>query len=146
MNLVILKPLDVDLVIIFTVFIFVFHSEKGAGIFAFGQGLVTDMLSGGMLGLFTSIYFIVFLGINFATRPLDMLSYGGQFLIVSTAVILKEAVMVFILRIFSLEISLSAENVLSFIISAILSGLIAPFVFYLMNHFWDFFSGENSEV
>jgi rod shape-determining protein MreD len=146
MNLVILKPFDVDLVVILIFLIFVFYSQTGAGIFAFGQGLITDIFSGGMLGLFTITYLIVFFGIKLASRPLDLSSYGGQFLIISTAVVFKDAMMVFLLYLFSLEVSLSYVNILSFIVSATFSGLIAPFFFYLAKYLSNVFMGKDNEI
>ena len=146
MNLVILKPFDVDLVVILIFLIFVFYSQTAAGIFAFGQGLITDIFSGGMLGLFTITYLIVFFGIKLASRPLDLSSYGGQFLIISTAVVFKDAMMVFLLYLFSLEISLSYVNILSFIVSATCSGLIAPFLFYLAKYLSNVFMGKDNEI
>ena len=146
MNLIILKPFDIDLVIILIFILFLFHSRTGAGIFAFGQGLITDIFSGGMLGLFTLTYLIVFFGINLASRPLDVSSYGGQFFIISTAVIFKDAMMVFLLYLFSLEISLSYVNIVSFIVSATCSGLIAPFLFYLAKYLGAVFMGKENEI
>lgn len=146
MNLVLLKPFDLDIVIIFIVFLSVFYNETGAGIFAFGQGLITDIFSGGILGLFTLIYLFVFFGIHLASRPIDMLSSGGQIVAVFLAVILKEVMMILLLHLFSLEVSLSPINYLSFIISAVCSGLIAPLLFYVIHFFCDFFMKEDSEI
>lgn len=146
MNLVILKPFDVDIVIILIVFLSIYYSETGAGIFAFGQGLITDIFSGGVLGLFTLIYLFIFLSIRQASRPLDLLSPGGQVVVVFMAVILKEFMMIILLHLFSLEVSLSPMNYLSFFVSAVCTGLIAPFLFYIIQYFCNYYIGENGEI
>ena len=142
MNQVIIKYFDLDLVIVFIVFLMAFSSETGAGIFAFGQGLVMDIFSGGILGLFTLLYLIVFLGVKLASRPLDLLSTGGQIAIISMAVLFKELMMVTLLHLFSLEITSSFANFALFVLSAVCSGLIAPFIFYLMNYSSDLIFGD----
>lgn len=146
MNLVMLKPFDVDIVIIFIVFLSVYYSETGAGIFSFGQGFITDILSGGILGLSTLIYLFVFLFVRQASRPLDLLSPGGQVMVVFMAVILKEVTMVFLLHLFSLEVILSPMNYLSFFVSAVCSGLIAPILFFIIHFLCHCFMGEDSEI
>ncbi len=146
MNLVNLESLDVDLVIVFIIFLFVFNGVTGAGIFAFGQGLITDILSGGILGLYTLIYLIVFLTINIFSRPLDLFSPGGQIAITSMAVLLKEALLITLLHLFSMEMNISFANLLSFVSSILCSGLIAPILFYLINYFVDIFMGEENKI
>lgn len=117
MNLVILKPFDVDIVIIFIVFLAAYYHETGAGIFAFGQGFIMDMFSGGIFGLFSLIYLFIFLCVRQASRPLDLRSPGGQAVVVAVAVILKHVMMVILLHLFFHEVSLTHMNYLSFPIS-----------------------------
>jgi rod shape-determining protein MreD len=146
MNHVILKLVAVDLVIILAVYLFIFHGETGAGIFILGQGLLIDLLSGGMLGLFTLLYLIVFLSIKLASRPLDLQSTGGLVIIIFMSVLIKEILMVFFLFIFSREVTLSVVNLWSFILSSLCSGVIAPFVFDFMNILARLLNGEGSEI
>lgn len=133
MNYVILRLMSIDLVIILAAYLFVFHGETGAGVFIIGQGLVMDVLSGGMFGLFTLLYLIVFLCIKLASRPLDLMSTGGLVAMICMATILKEMFLIMFLYVFSQEITLSVIDILFFILSAICSGIIAPLVFYCMN-------------
>ena len=142
----ILKSFDIDLVIVLIIFLMAFAGEDSAGIFAFGQGLIMDIFSGGVLGLFTLIYMVIFIGIKFASRPLDLTSTGGQIVIVSIAVLFKEFLMIALLYLFSLEISFSITDLAVFIFSAICSGLIAPLLFYLLHYFSDRFVEIESEV
>lgn len=147
MNLFMLKPFDLDMVIILIVFLSVYYGETGAGIFALGQGFITDLFSGSILGLFTLIYLFVFLCVRLASRPLDLFSPGGQVVVVSMGVILKEVMMVVLLHLFSMEVSLSPVNYLSFFVSAVCSGLIAPVLFYIMHSLCYFLAGEeDSEI
>ncbi|MBW1805948.1 MAG: rod shape-determining protein MreD [Deltaproteobacteria bacterium] len=125
--------LDVDLVLVIIVYLLVYYGEAGAGIFAFGQGLLIDIFSGGMLGLFTLLYLIIFLVIRLGSRPLDLLSIGGQIVVVSLAVLLKDALVVSLLHLFSLEIRLSFSEFMMFVSSSLCSGLITPFLFSLFN-------------
>ena len=134
MNHVLLKMFDVDLIIIIIVYLLIYYGETGAGIFAFGQGLLIDIFSGGIPGLFTLLYLIIFLCIKLGSLPLDLLSTGGQVVIIFLAVLLKKVLMIIFLHLFSLDIAFSSSDFLLFVSSAVCSGLIAPFLFYLFNY------------
>ena len=58
------RLLDVDFIVLFIAYLFVSRGETGAGVFAFCQGLLTDIFSGGFLGLFGLLYLGIFLGIT----------------------------------------------------------------------------------
>ncbi len=132
-NHTILKLIDVDIVIVLIVYLLMFYGEMSVAIFAFGQGLIIDIFSGGILGLFALLYLIVFFGIRIASRPLDIHSIRGQIAVINVAVLLKSILMVLFIHIFSMEITLSFFDFLVFIFSAICSGLLAPVIFYLLN-------------
>ena len=136
---------DVDLVVIITAYLLVFYGETGAGIFAFGQGLFIDIVSTGLLGLHTLLYLTVFLSINLGSRLFDLNSKRGLITLVVLAILLKEVLFAALLDLFSLEIIFSSSWFLSFATSALLTGLIAPFVFYAFNHGTDFFIEEAKE-
>jgi len=51
MDFAFFRLLDPDLVIIIMVYLFAFRSEAGAVFFAFGQGFLIDIFSGGMLSI-----------------------------------------------------------------------------------------------
>jgi cell shape-determining protein MreD len=124
----------VDLVIIITAYFLVFNGATGAGIFALSQGLLVDVFSGGLLGLFTLLYLTVFLGMNLGSRFLDLRSAGGQIIIISLAVLVKGILLFTFLNIFTLEIHVSYLVLWSFAASAACSGLLGPLIFYLLNH------------
>ena len=134
MDFAFFRLLDPDLVIIIMVYLFAFRSEAGAVFFAFGQGFLIDTFSGGMLGLFTLLYPIVFMGITLASHPLDLFSLAGQVFVVFFAVLIKSFLMVAFLHLFSFEISFSTSYFTTLVFSAMFSGMIAPFLFYLLNY------------
>ena len=122
-----------DLIIVFMLYIFVFFGEMSAGIYAFFMGLVIDVFSGGIAGLFTLLYLLIFVGFKLGSRPFDLLSPGGQIIIISLVVILKEILILVFIRLFALESFFSFSIFLETILSAMFTGLIAPIIFFLIN-------------
>ena len=138
-----LKPFDVDFVIIITLYLLAFHNTTGAGVFAFGQGLISDIFSGGIAGLFTLLYLLIFFAIRLAARPLDPFSVGGQIVIVSFSVLIKKGLMMLFMLIFPVELVFSLNTLSSSVFSSISSGLLAPVMFYIFNRlFQPCLSGE----
>ena len=146
MNHIFHNSIDVDLVIVLTVYLFVFYSETGAGIFAFGQGLIIDVFSGGMPGLFTLLYLVAFSIIKLASRPLDFLSTGGRIAVIFITVLLKSFLMVILIYLFYLEITFSVADFVSFVFSAIFSSFIAPFLFFFLNYLNGLFIETDEET
>ena len=142
MNHITLSFFDVDLVIILLAYLLVSYGETGAGIFAVSQGLLIDIFSVGQVSLFTFLYLILFLAFILGSRLFDLHSRRGQILIVSLAVFSKNILCLTLLRILSLEIVVSFPVFFAFVTSAICSGLIGPFIFYLFNHLNQFYIGR----
>ena len=138
-------PIDIDFVVIILVYLLAYRGERGAGIFTLGQGLLTDIFTGGIWGLQTMLYIIIYLFIKILSNPFDLTSIFGQFTLISMSVLLKEVLMVLLLHMFSLNIDFSYLNFLLFIISALFSGLIAPFFFYLLNSLGRFINRAKEE-
>ena len=132
MNYLVSTPIDIEVVIVITVFLLAQGSETGAGVFALGQGLLTDILSGGLWGFHTILYLIIFLFVKIISRPFDLSSVFGQIAIIFIAVLLKEFLQIPILYLFSLNMNFSFSYLLISIISALSSSLIAPLIFYLL--------------
>ena len=86
------------------------------------------------MGLFTLVYLIIFLGVKLGSRLLDLLSTGTHITIISLAVLLKCILVILFLYILSLRVSFSGSDILMSVSSAIFSGLIAPFLFYIFNY------------
>jgi rod shape-determining protein MreD len=123
------KGVDVDLVIIFTVY-FLVSNESSAGFFAFCQGFLLDVYSGGVPGFFTLLYLLVYFSIRIASHPIDLLSPVGRAAVVFIAVIIKELIMFLLLSLFSVQYVFSADFLLSFFLSALLTGTLSIFIFH----------------
>ena len=133
MNWIGLNNLDVDLVTIMMAYLLTGNGKTGTGVFAFFQGILVDIYSAGLLGLFGVLYLVVFLGIYLGGRFFDPHSPRGLVILVSLAVSLKGALLVALLDAFSLEMVTSSATFLSMAVSALCTGLIAPFLFYVLN-------------
>ena len=125
------KGIDIDLIIVFTVY-FLATNESSPGIFAFSQGFLLDIFSGGVMGLFTLLYLLTYFVIRMASHPIDLLSPVGRVAVVLIAVIVKELLMTLFLNIFSLQYIFTADTLVNFCVSAILTGLISMFIFYFL--------------
>ena len=98
----IVKGVDIDLVIIFTVY-FLASNESSPGIFALCQGFLLDALSGGIPGFFTLLYLLVYFSIRVASHPIDLLSPVGRAAVVFIAVMAKWMIMLLFLNLFSFQ-------------------------------------------
>ena len=139
------KKIDVDLVIIITVFFLSIQRDTGAGIFAFFQGLLIDVLSGGPFGFFAFLYIIVFIVVKLLSYPLDLLSTGGRITVIFIAVLIKNLAMVALLKMLSLEAAFSYNEFMIFILSALCSSFAALFIFSVLETLHNRFSRMESE-
>ena len=124
---------NVDLVILFIVYLYIFYGDIGAGIFAFGQGLMIDVFSGGILGLFTIVYMIIFIVVKIGSYPFHLGSVEGQIIFISLATLSKEFLLIMFMYLFSLEIILSIAVLSALFSSSIFTGLFAPALFFILN-------------
>jgi rod shape-determining protein MreD len=136
---------DIDLVIIITASLLMSSGSAGAAIFAFGQGMLIDLLSAGFLGLFALLYVISFLCLELGARFFDLRSVQGQFILVGLVVLIKELVLVGLLDAFAFEVVLSASLFFWFGVSAFSTGLIAPFIFSILKTVQIRTGGESRE-
>lgn len=134
--------IDPDLLIILIAYLFLIYGPISAGVFAFGQGLLVDLFSGGLPGLFAVVYLSVFGGIYFGCRFLNLEDLKGQVALVSLAFLLKKTVVVSMIGIFSLEVVLSRSFLLISAASAVGTGLITPALFPVLKHLRAVFIGE----
>lgn len=125
--------LDLDLLTIIITYLFLSYGHSATAAFAFGQGLLIDLLSGGLHGLFPFLYLSIFWGIHLGSQFFDLQEKSGLMLILSLVVLLKKALFFVVLTIFSLEISLPKSFLWTSGASAIGTGLMGPVVFYLFN-------------
>jgi len=123
-----------DLLTIGTTYLFLLYGHAGACIFAVGQGFFIDLFSGGMHGLFTFLYLIVFCGIWMGSRFFNLQSPKGQMVIVSLAMASKKVFLFIMLTAFSQGAFFSTAFWWACIGSLLCTGLIAPVLIYLLDH------------
>jgi hypothetical protein len=142
------RIIDLDLIIIFTALLVVFYGEIKVGLFIYAQGLLIDVLSGGVLGLYALIYLLVFAGIKLWSHLFDLQAPRGQFIIVILSVLLKGIISLVILYIFSWKIGVFKIQLLAIPTSAICSGITAYFTSYFIFHFKEgvFFYHEKDKI
>jgi rod shape-determining protein MreD len=133
MNQAIHKGINIDLIIIITVYLLASQSVTSAGIFIFCMGFLTDILSGGTLGFFMLLYLLVYMVARVLSHPIDLLSSGGRIAIVFIAVFLKELFMALLLPLFSFGSRFDIMDLLGFVLSALITCLLAPLVFYFFS-------------
>ena len=146
MSLIDLDLFDLDLLIIIIAYLYWFYGKTVSGSFAFGQGLLIDIFSGGLHGLFTFIYFVVFLGIHLGTRIFNLQELKGQVLLISLLVLLKKSMFFLVLTVFSTEIIFLKSFLLGSVASAIGTGLITPIIFYIFSRLRVFCSKDDNKV
>jgi len=125
--------LDLDLLTIITAYLFLSYGQTTSGAFAFGQGFLIDLFSGGLHGLFTFLYLGVFGAIYLGCRFFDLQTPKGQVIIVSLAVIFKKIFFLFVLVLFSPKVAFPGSFFWISGTSAIITGLMATIIFYLFN-------------
>lgn len=137
MNITAFSYFDLDLITIFIAYFVLFYGQIAVGAFAFGQGLLIDVMSYGLNGCFTLLYLSVFWIVYLGCKLFDIREIKGQIIIISMAVFLKKLIFFFLLIIFSIKVDFSLSFALMSVISAIVTGFFAPFVFYLLNLLMD---------
>ena len=124
---------DLDLVTILTAYLFLFYGQTSTAVFAFGQGLLIDLFSGGVHGLFTFLYLSAYGGIYGGARFFNLQHPKGQMIIVSLTVLLKKLMFFIMVTLFYQNVRFSTGFLWVTLASAIGTGLIAPVLIYLFN-------------
>jgi hypothetical protein len=133
MNLLGSDSFDLDLLTILIAYLFLFYRLSKVVWFAFGQGLLIDLFSGGLLGLFPLLYLSVFGGIYLSSRFFNPQGPRGQMIIVAIAVSVKKALLIVVLSTFSMKLVLSGFLLAVSCASALVTGALSPLLFYLFN-------------
>jgi len=133
MNLAGADVFELDLFAVIIAYLFLFYGRVPAATFAFCQGLLIDLLSGGIHGLFTFIYLSIFGCIYLGSRLFNLEYPKGQVLLISSVVLLKKILLLLVLGTFSQEVFFPKFFFLASVVSAISTGIVAPIVFYLFN-------------
>jgi len=124
---------DLDLLTILTAYLFLSFGGIQAGAFALGQGLLIDIFSSGLHGLFAFLYLSVFWGIYLGSLFFNLQTAKGQIMIVSLVIFLKNIVFLTVLSLFSNSMVLPESFLSASTISIIGTGLITPIFFVFLN-------------
>jgi rod shape-determining protein MreD len=133
MNLLGSDLYDLDLLTILIVYLLLSYGESAVGVFAFGQGFLIDLFSGGLQGLFTSLYLAVFGAVHLGRRLFDLEGVKGRMIVIFLAVLLRKALFVFFQSIFAGDMVYSRSFILISAASALITGLVAPVFFSLFD-------------
>ncbi len=124
--------LDIDLVVIVIGYIYLRYGPVYAGCFAFGQGLIMDAYSGGVQGLFVVLYMAVLGIILLSALVFDLSSSKGQIIIIISSLMIKKFLLFIVLFLISSPFFIPRPALGIFLISVVLTGLLAPIVFYVL--------------
>jgi cell shape-determining protein MreD len=140
-----LKPqgLGLDLCTIIIAYLFSEISRNWAVAFSLSQGLLTDIYSGGLRGLYAALYLAVYGIIHLGSRFLDLNGVKGQMVIVTVAVFVKYCLFFLIVKSFPLNLIIEPPALWMVGLSSVANGLAAPFVFGLIRWFGLVLSGGN---
>jgi cell shape-determining protein MreD len=110
-----------------------------------GMGLLADIYSGGGHGIFLLAYAFSFGGIYASALFMDLEHPKGQIIIVTLSAFLRRIGLVPGFVAFSLGQQFSEGFVFGGLVTAALTGLLAPFAFYLLDRIFLRFTGEERE-
>ena len=144
MNLIGSNLFDLDFLSIVTAYLFLYYGAIGAGVFAFWQGFLIDLFSGGLNGLSALLYLVVVGGLYLSSLVFDLRNPRGQIIIVGFLVLLKKIAHFVVLWLFSLDAGVSKTFLLISGASIFATGLFAPFVFCLFDWLRGITSGDES--
>jgi cell shape-determining protein MreD len=132
-----LRPqgLGLDVCTIIIAFLFSEISRKWAVAFSLSLGILTDIYSGGLRGLFAALYLAVYGTIHLGSRFLDLNGVKGQMVIVAAAVFIKYCLFFLILKSFPRDLFVAPTALWMVGLSSVANGLAAPFVFGLIHWF-----------
>jgi len=123
----------VDISALLICHLFIRSGIKGAFLFAIGMGLLADIYSGGGHGIFLLAYAVSFGGIHASALFMDLEHPRGQIIIVTLCAFLRRIGLVPGFIAFSFGQHLPGGFFWGGMVTAALTGLLAPFVFYLLD-------------
>ncbi len=124
---------DLDLLTIIIAYLFLFYGQTATVMFAFGQGILIDLFSGGLHGLFTFLYLCVFGGVYLGSQFFNLQHPRGQMIIVALAVLLKKVMFFMMLTVFYHRLAFSKDFLWVSGLLVMGTGLISPILFYLFD-------------
>lgn len=126
-------------------YLLMYSGSTGACIFAFFLGMLIDFFSADVLGFFTLVYLLIFLAIEFGSRFFDLRSVKGQVILVFLGVFVREMLVVSLLDILGYQVHFSSSLFMGFTVSAGITAVLAPFIFFLLEWLRAIFSGRVKE-
>jgi hypothetical protein len=129
------QGLGLDVCTIITVFLFSDIGRNWALAFSLSQGILIDIYSGGLRGLFAALYLAVYGTIHLGSRFLDLNGAKGQMVIVAVAVLVKYCLFFLILKSFPGDLFIAPSTLWMVGLSCVANGLAAPFVFGFIHWF-----------
>lgn len=125
--------LDIDLITMMIGYLLVHSGRAGACVYAFFLGMLVDLFAAGVPGLFTFLYVTVFLVIELGSRFFDLQTIKGPMILVFLGALARQLCLVGMLEVLAYQVHFSSSLFLGFVVSAGVTGLIAPFVFSLFD-------------
>jgi hypothetical protein len=132
-----LKPqgLGLDVCTIIVAYLFSEIGRNWALAFSLSQGVLIDIYSGGLRGLFVALFLAVYGTIHLGSRFLDLNGVKGQMVIVAAAVFVKYCLFFLILKSFPRDLFIAPPVLWMVGLSCVANGLAAPFVFGFIHWF-----------
>ena len=124
--------LNLDLVIICIGYLLIRYDRTAVALFALVQGLMIDIYSAGIFGLFSFIYTGLFAGMVIGSRFLDLASLKGAVILISLAVFVKDLFLIVLLNVFSYKVNPSVADFFAVVMAALLSGLASPIIHVIL--------------
>jgi rod shape-determining protein MreD len=126
--------LDFDFLTIVIAYLLLRYGHGPASVYAFGQGLFIDVVSGGPQGFSTLIYLAVFLGLHFGSRFLEFDHPRSQIVLVAVVVFLKEILLVGLLDLFVPRVIIMKSFPLMILGSTVVTALSVPLLFSFFDY------------
>lgn len=125
--------LNLDLVIICIGYLLIRYDRTVVAVFALVQGLMIDIYSAGLFGLYSFMYTGLFAGMVIGSRFLDLASLKGAVILISLTVLVKDLFLMILLIAFSFELNPTAADLVAVVMAALLSGLASPIIHVILD-------------
>lgn len=135
-HLVRVEWLYVDLIPIFLIYLVAKEQSLKASCLAFLVGLLTDIFSSCHLGLFALAYSAILLGINSCRQLLDFRNIKTSSVLAAVFVLSKWFLVLIVLSALPLGRTPSSMGLVLVVVSALVTGLITPALFYVLDLAW----------
>jgi cell shape-determining protein MreD len=137
--------LDIDLITVMIGYLLIHSGRAGACVYAFFLGMLVDLFAAGVPGLFTFLYVMVFLIIELGSRFFDLQTVKGPMILIFIGALVRQLCLVGLLDVLAYQVHFSSSLFLGFAVSAGVTGLIAPFVFSLLDWIKTAWLGQGRE-